>query len=180
MPYSQKTIEEKPYNMCLNCMHIGKRCDGPNFLAMTVERWCEWCRLRKEYLGWSNAHVAEQANVSKISVDRIMSSNVKDLRISTMQAVTRILVNGSWGQYPCAMAATRADGEDAAVTQCARLKDEITALRAQHKEEMEKLRSETDRMVQFLREQVKFKEEQMLAKDKLLETITHLIDVGKK
>ena len=178
MPFSPKTIEEKPYNMCLNCMHIGKRCDGPNFLAMDVERWCEWCRLRKEYLGWSNAYIAEHAEVSKISVDRIMSSNVKDLRISTMQAVTKILVNGSWGQYPCAMAATGANSDDA--TQCAKLREEIAMLKMQHKDEIENIKSEADKKIQFLREQVKFKEEQMLAKDKLLETITHLIDVGRK
>lgn len=105
MPFSPQTLEEKPYNLCLNCVHIGKKCDGPNFLTMSTERWCEWCRLRKDYLGWTNAHVAELAVVSKITIDRIMSGNVKDLRTTTMQAVTKALVNGTWGTYPCAMAA---------------------------------------------------------------------------
>lgn len=104
MPFSPQTLEEKPYNLCINCAHIGKRCDGPNFLAMSTERWCEWCRLRKDYLGWTNAKVAELADVALVSVQRIMSGHVKDLRISTMQAVTKALVAGSWGQYPCVMA----------------------------------------------------------------------------
>lgn len=176
MPFSPKTIEEKPYNMCLDCVHIGKRCDGPNFLAMEIERWCEWCRLRKEYLGWTNALVSERANISKISVDRVMSASVKDLRISTMQAVTKALVNGTWGQYPCAMAATESDAGEAAAAQCTKLYEEIDRLKAQHKAELETMHAETERMLNFLTKQVQFKEEQMLAKDKLLETITRLID----
>lgn len=177
MPFSPQSLEEKPYNLCLNCVHIGKRCDGPNFLAMDVERWCEWCKLRKRYLGWTADYVAERANVSKISVDRIMTGNVKDLRISTMQAVTRILVNGSWGQYPCAMAANDAEATSA---ECLKLHAEIDRLKAEHKAELEALRSDHERKVSFLKEQVKFKEEQMIAKDRLLESITRLIDNGRK
>ena len=180
MPFSPKTIEEKPYNMCLDCVHIGKRCDGPNFLAMEIERWCEWCRLRKEYLGWTNALVSERANISKISVDRVMSASVKDLRISTMQAVTKALVNGTWGQYPCAMAATESETGEAAAAQCAKLYEEIDKLKADHKAELDAIRADHAQKITFLKDQVKFKEEQMLVKDKLLETITHMIDNGRK
>lgn len=178
MPFSPQTIEEKPYNMCINCIHIGKRCDGPNFLAMEIERWCDWCKLRKEYLGWTNSYIAEEADVSKISVDRIMTANVKDLRISTMQAVTKMLVNGSWGQYPCAMAAIGTDTSEAAA-QCANLKEEMSKLKAAHKEEIAAIRADHEQKINFWKEQMKFLESQMLAKDKLLETITNLIDKGR-
>lgn len=180
MPFSPQSLEEKPYNLCLNCVHIGKRCDGPNFLAMDVERWCEWCKLRKRYLGWTSDYVAERANVSKISVDRIMTGNVKDLRISTMQAVTKVLVNGTWGQYPCAMAATESEASEVTSAQCTRLYEEIARLKADHKAELDALRTDHERKISFLKEQVKFRDEQMIAKDKLLEAITHLIDKGSK
>lgn len=169
MPFSPKTLEEKPYNACITCAFIGKSCDGPNFLAMSIERWCEWCRLRKDYLDWTNAYVAERADVAKVSVDRIMSGNVKDLRISTMQAVTKALVNGTWGQYPCAMAGIGEDHTvyvdnpvlvekaDHAQAECKRLQQEIAVVR-----------EEGQRKIDFLKEQVKFKEEQMNGKDRLL------------
>ena len=102
MPFSPETFAEKPYNKCITCEHLGVRCDGPNFLAMSIERWCEWCRLRKLYLNVSSAEIADRAGVSKISVDRVMSGNCGDVRVSTMQLITKALVNGSWGQYPCA------------------------------------------------------------------------------
>lgn len=147
MPLSPETLEEKPYNMCIACDLIGINCDGPNFLAMTIERWCEWCRLRKEYLGWKNAKVAELADISKISVDRIMAGNVKDLRISTMQAITKALVNGSnvegsWGKHPCAIAELSTEKEivyvdnPEMVSKCERLKATLESLDAAHKAEM--------------------------------------------
>lgn len=171
MPFSPQSIEEKPYNRCLNCNHIGQICDGPNFLAMSIERWCEWCRLRKEYLGLTNARVAELSGVSKISVDRVMSGNIKDLRITTMQAITKALVNGTWGQYPCAMAAI-AEKEyidnPELVSRCDRLQAALDSIAAEHREEMAAIRADDQRKIDFLRDQVKFKEAQMAAKDKLL------------
>ena len=164
MPFSRKTLEEKPYNRCINCIHIGELCDGPNFLAMEIERWCEWCRLRKEYLGWTSSHVAELANVAKVSVDRIMRVDAKDLRISTMQAVTKALINGTWGQYPCVLAAT---GNMDAI-ECSKLRDEIIRLETHITEEETK--------ITFLRDRVTFLEEQIRSKDKLIESITQLID----
>lgn len=121
-PFSIKDFEEKPYNTCINCIHIGKHCDGPNFLAMSIERWCEWCKLRKQYLKFTNAYIAEQAEVAEVTIDRIMAGHAKDLRFTTIQAVTRVLVNGSWGQNPCAMATltdiptTHAENQDSQAT----------------------------------------------------------------
>lgn len=177
MPFSRRTLEEKPYNRCLNCIHIGNLCDGPNFLAMEIERWCEWCRLRKEYLGWTSSYLAARADVSKVSVDRIMTVDVKDMRISTMQAVTRALVNGSWGKYPCVLAATGNVQTD--TTECAKLREEMERLKADHKTELEKLRFDHERNINFLKEQVKFRDEQITSKDKLLESITNMIERGK-
>lgn len=161
MPFSPKTLEEKPYNLCLNCAHIGKRCDGPNFLAMETERWCEWVRLRKEYLGWTNARVAELAEISKVSVDRIMSGNIKDIRTTTMQAVTKALVNGSWGQYPCVWASIE---EDAKSTDSYTLACECENLRRA----LDEARDSERQKVDFLKQQIAFKEKQMEAKDELL------------
>lgn len=181
MPFSPKSFEEKPYNMCLDCSHIGKHCDGPNFLAMDTDRWCEWCRLRKEYLGWTNAHVAELAEISKISVDRVMSGNVKDLRISTMQAITKALVNGSWGQYPCAMmeqAETQTvyiDNPDLiakaekAEKECERLKAALDSMSSEHKTDIIAAHSDDQKKIDFLKERIKFLDEQIRTKDKLLD-----------
>ena len=161
MPFSPQTLEEKPYNLCLNCAHIGKRCDGPNFLAMSTERWSEWVRLRKEYLGWTNARVAELAEVSKVSVDRIMSGNIKDIRTTTMQAVTKALVNGSWGQYPCALAVVEAEAKDT--------DNSVLSFECEHlRKELAEVRDAERRKVDFLKQQISFMEKQLEEKDERL------------
>lgn len=158
MPFTPETLEVKPYNMCINCSNIGKNCDGPNFLAMTIERWCEWCTLRKDYLGWSNARLAEKANVAKISIDRITSGNVKDLRITTMQAVTKALVNGSWGQHPCILATSEEKiiyrDSPELIARCEHLQQQADGIRADDSQKIDQLKNQVD----FLRSQMEHKD----------------------
>lgn len=165
MPFSPETLEEKPYNICISCPKIGQTCDGPNFLAMSVERWCEWCHLRRDFLGWKNQTIADKAGVSKISIDRIISGDVKDLRISTMQAVTRALLNGSWGQSPCALVAEtekeiRVDNP-VIVAQCQHLQNTLDTISEEFKREMEHVREEDQKKISFLMDQVAIKDKQI-------------------
>lgn len=179
MPFSPETLEEKPYNICISCPKIGQTCDGPNFLAMSIDRFCEWCRLRRDYLGWKNQFVADKAGVSKISVDRIMAGDSKDLRITTMQAVARALVNGSWGQSPCVLV-TETEKEiqvdnPVIVAQCQHLQNTLDTLTAEYKAERMAFREEAQKKIDFLRGQIAFKERQMDAKDKQIELLLSLI-----
>jgi len=137
---------------------------------MSTERWCEWCHLRKEYLDLTNAEIAEIAGVSEISVARIMSGHVKDIRVTTMQAVTKALVNGSWGQYPCAMASSSETVVDnpALVEQCKQLQATLDSIKAEHKAELIEVRKFEQSRIDYLKEQLKFEEEQVIAKDKML------------
>lgn len=165
MPFSPETLEEKPYNICISCPKLGQVCDGPNFLAMSVERWCEWCHLRRDYLKWKNQTIADKAGVSKISVDRIMAGDVKDLRITTMQAVTRALVNGSWGQSPCVLV-TESEKEiyvdnPVIVAQCKHLQATLDTLSEDYKKEMAAVRAEAQKKIDFLREQIAIKDKQI-------------------
>lgn len=165
MPFSPETLEEKPHNICISCPKIGQACDGPNFLAMSVERWCEWCHLRRDYLKWKNQTIADKSGVSKISVDRIMAGDVKDLRITTMQAVTKALVNGMWGQSACILV-TGTEKEiyvdnPVIVAQCQNLQNTLDTLSEEHKKELEFIREEAKEKIDFLREQVAIKDKQI-------------------
>lgn len=165
MPFSPKTLEEKPYNICISCPKIGQTCDGPNFLAMSVERWCEWCHLRRDFLGWKNQTIADKAGVSKISIDRIMAGDVKDLRITTMQAVTKALVNGTWGQSPCVLV-TESEKEiyvdnPVIAAQCQHLQNTLDTISEEFKHEMECVREEDQKKISFLMDQIIIKDKQI-------------------
>ena len=162
MPFSPESLEERPHNVCVSCSRIGQTCDGPNFLAMSVERWCEWCKLRRDFLGWKNQKVADIAKVSKISVDRIMAGDVKDLRITTMQAVTKALVNGAWGQAPCVLVTE--DEKDiyqdnpAILAQCQQLQRTLDSVSEEIKKEQSYIHEEAERKIEFLTKQIAIKD----------------------
>lgn len=177
MPFSPETLEEKPYNICISCPRIGQTCDGPNFLAMTVERWCEWCHLRKDFLNWKNATISEKSGVSRMSIDRIMAGDVKDLRITTIQAVTKALVNGSWGKSPCVLV-TETEKEHhvdnpVIVAQCQHLLNSLDTLTVEYKTELAFIRQEAQSKIDFLKEQVTIK-------DKHIELLHSLIRKSEK
>ena len=162
MPFSPETLEEKPYNICISCPRIGKTCDGPNFLAMSIDRFCEWCKLRRDYLGWKNQFVADTAHVSRISVDRIMTGDSKDLRITTMQAVAKALVNGVWGQAPCVLV-TETEKEiyvdnPVIVAQCQNLKNTLDALSEEYRKEIATIREDNQKKIDFLMKQISIKD----------------------
>ena len=162
MPFSPESLEEKPYNICISCAKLGQTCDGPNFLAMSVERWCEWCRLRRDHLKWKNQTIADNARLSKVSIDRIMGGDVKDLRITTMQAVTKALVNGAWGHSPCVLV-TETEKEiyvdnPVIIAQCQHLQNTLDTMSAEYKTEMTAVREEAQKKIDFLREQITIKD----------------------
>lgn len=149
MPYrSHLQFEEKPYNRCVDCVHIGVLCDGPNFLAMSIERIAEWCRLRKDFLRRknpkiTNQFIAEKADVSHATVSNLMVGDLDDIRFTTLAAIVRVLVNGTWGQYPCVLASGEVDYEP----ECNRLRE----LLASEKAKTAYLKSQND----FKDEQIK-------------------------
>ena len=157
MPYSPKTYEEKPYNRCIDCVYIGKECDGPNFLAMTIDRWCEWCRYRKDYIHLTNAEIAERAGLSEVTVKRIIAGNASGLLVDTMQRVTKVLVYGKWGQYPCAMAAHGEPEEmKAAAEECKRLQDSIAEIRSDSQRKIDHLKAQIDQQTRLLQDRYEF------------------------
>jgi hypothetical protein len=113
-------------------------------------------------LQWKNQTIADKAGVSKVSIDRIMAGDVKDLRITTMQAVTKALVNGSWGQSPCVLV-TETEKEiytdnPVIVAQCQHLQNTLDTLTADYKAERAAFREEAQRKIDFLRDQIAIKD----------------------
>lgn len=154
MPNTPRNIEEKPYNACLDCANLGKTCDGPNFLAMTIERWVEWCKLRKMYLHMTAQQLSDASGVSLPTIERIFSGRTKDPALSTVQLITKALVNGSWGMYPC----SDPNGEAAELAaRCQQLQKDLTDMTLK-KDHFKKLSEERIGML-------KTKDEQLRAAD---------------
>ena len=94
-----------------------------------------------------------------------MAGDAKDLRITTMQAVTKALVNGVWGQSPCVLV-TETEKEiqvdnPVIVAQCQHLQNTLDTLTEEHKKDLAFIRDEAQRKIDFLREQIAIKDKQI-------------------
>ena len=92
----------KTFDTCLDCQFLGSTCGGPNFLAQNHERWAEWCNARRKKLGLSLDKLTELSNLPKATVVRALGRNTQGTSIETMKGITKVLVGGSWGTFPCA------------------------------------------------------------------------------
>lgn len=163
------TTYEHAYDRCLGCEHLGAGCDGPNTLSMSLSRWCEWCHDLKVLKGLTNADVAELSGVSQTTVDRVMAGQVpKDIMRSTCADITRVLI-GSWGQWPCSLAAEPVDNPSTLKeleekrAELYELRRSLDKMRESHIEEIRMIREEAQRKVDFLRGECE-KKDKLIAK----------------
>lgn len=112
VPFQEGYNPEHPYDVCIACIYYNtKRCDGPNILAMTPERRCEFLHARLDFLHaqdkkWGYKYIADQTGLAEATVRRIITEPDYDPRITSLQDVCRTL-GGSWGEYPCALMTMR-------------------------------------------------------------------------
>jgi AraC-like DNA-binding protein len=130
---------------------------------MSPERLGEWCSLRLGYLKsldkkeWTLAKLEQKSGVSEATINRIFKGDLGDRKLSYITAVIRVLVNGTWGQYPCILG-SEVDMET--IKNAKRTAEECSQLRAAQKE--------TADHIQFLRQQILEKDKQIASKDERL------------
>ena len=160
-------ISEKTYNRCLTCQHRNVRCNGPRTSDLPLVRWCELMRDLKEVNGLTNAGIAGDAQVSIKTIERIMSLNPDgDIRRETARMIENAIM-GSERRYPCFLAFQEENMPDEkklsdALSELDRARADIqdykTALEnihASYKAEMDTIRAEAQRKIDYLLDQNK-------------------------
>lgn len=149
---------KKPYNRCLICEYLGNGCDGPRTSSMSLERWSEWLQDVKKIREYTNAEIAEMADVSITTVTRVMSGNLeKDIMRSTAAAIENATI-GSTGQYPCYLAFLETIPDESKTIQqtqaeMAELRKNIEHLHISYQAEMATIREEAQRKIDYLKEE---------------------------
>lgn len=173
----QTTDPNKPYDICLHCSFLEDSCDGPNIVAMEYPRWVEWASKLAQHRGLTRAQIADRSGLPKSTIDSALSGRTGDIRHSTLQAITRVIVGGCWGQYPCHLASLLMHSEqlpedsrlsqlkDALVTAEHRaaeyqtenidLKLQLKQSEAMHQAEIARIRGEDQREIDWLKERTK-------------------------
>lgn len=163
----QNGFSEKPYNRCLSCHHRKVRCDGPRTSGLPLERWWEYMRDLMVINGLTNSYVAEKAELSIKTVERVLGPTPpkQDIMRDTAMRIENAII-GSSSTYPCYLAFEEENRPDTqqvndAMRELERAladnKDYRKALddiHSSYKAEMETIRAEDQRKINFLLEQV--------------------------
>jgi predicted Ser/Thr protein kinase len=115
----------KPYYRCLSCNRFGVSCGGHSTRDMSLHSWCEYMRDVKEVKHLKNANIAEAADVSIKTIEKIMaiSYDDKDIMRGTARRIENAVIGVS-DQYPCYL-----DYEDStAIEQNNKLREELKSL----------------------------------------------------
>lgn len=83
----------KPYYRCLSCVRFRKICGGIPTRGMDLQNWCEYMRDVKEAFHLKNAQIAEDADVSAKTIERIMAINIEqDIMRATARRIELVVV----------------------------------------------------------------------------------------
>ena len=91
----------KPYYRCLSCQRFRKGCGGIPTRGMDLQNWCEYLRDVKDIAHLTNAKIAEAADVSIKTIERIMAINIdQDIRRATARRIELAII-GPVGDHAC-------------------------------------------------------------------------------
>lgn len=91
----------KPYFRCLSCHKFRKDCGGIPTRGMDLQNWCEYMRDVKEITHLTNADIAQEADVSIKTIERIMAINIEqDIMRSTARRIEMVVI-GAVGKHLC-------------------------------------------------------------------------------
>lgn len=91
----------KPYFRCLSCHNFRKACGGIPTRGMYLQNWCEYMRDVKELSRLTNAYIAEKAEVSIKTIERIMAINIdQDIMRATARRIELVII-GDVGKHVC-------------------------------------------------------------------------------
>lgn len=156
--YSQSPeAREKPYNICLLCPAVGITCDGPNIMAMEYPRWVEWALRLMRDRKMTYAELALASGLSLPTVKSALSGKGYDVRTETMRAITRALIGGCWGQFPCHLAALLMEDQAHEVEPSTLSSAERERMEAQ----MAQVKADYQAKVDYLKERVLYLQEQV-------------------
>lgn len=158
----QPGAKDTPYDICLQCPFMNESCDGPNILAMTNERWVEWANRRASQMDLTRAQIADASGIPISTINTVMSGRTKDMRHSTMRDLTKVLIGGCWGQYPCHFASLLINGqpledESDSVIEINHLREQVALLKEEKREAAENHK----RQIEFLKERLAKRDHQI-------------------
>lgn len=93
-------VSTKPYYRCLSCPRFRKICGGMPTRGLDLKEWCEYIRDVMDHFHLTIAYVANEAEISKKTMEKISAGSIDDIRRVTARRV-ELVVFGQVGEHTC-------------------------------------------------------------------------------
>ena len=91
----------KPYYRCLTCSRFRNTCGGRPTRGYDLQNWCEYMRDVRDHFHLTNAYIAQEADVSIKTIERIMAINCdQDIMRATARRIELVVI-GQVGEHTC-------------------------------------------------------------------------------
>ena len=91
----------KPYYKCLSCPRFRKVCGGLPTREMDLKEWCEYMSDVIDHFHLTNEYIAQEAEVSDTTVERIRAINTKQDIMRANARRIELVVVGQVGKHIC-------------------------------------------------------------------------------
>lgn len=173
------------FEKCIECKRIGESC-VPNFMLLPFTGLIQWCNKRQKYLGWTNQVLADRSNVPIGTINRIKAGEYMDCKYSTIKNILIALIGGTTDEFSCTeqverelrqmeQLAQQAAALSAVESENDRLKARLNQIDEIYCKEMQAVRADYQKQIDFLTKQIDFEENQIVNKDRQIEELYSLI-----
>ena len=152
------------FDKCITCPKIGESC-VPNIMLLPFSELIQWCNKRQKHLGWTNQTLAEKSKVPVGTINRIKAGDYQDCKYSTIRNILLALIGGTTDEFSCTAQVEKelqqmeqleqqAAKLKTVEAECEVLKDRLSKIDDQHRQDIRIIKQEYQEQVKFLRDQL--------------------------
>lgn len=153
------------FEKCIKCNRIGESC-VPNLMLLPFSDLIQWCATRQKHLGWTNQNLADFSKVPIGTINRIKAGEYMDCKYSTIKNILIALIGGTTDEFSCTEQVERELRQkeqleqqtaslSAVQVENERMKDILSKIDEQHRNDIRVIKAEYQEQIDFLREELK-------------------------
>lgn len=152
------------FEKCIKCNRIGESC-VPNLMLLPFPDLMKWCASRQKHLGWTNQTLADKSKVPVGTINRIKAGE-EDCKYSTIRSILITLIGGTTDEFACTEQVEKelqqieqlerqAAKLSSVEAECEVLKERLSNIDEQHRQDIRIIRAEYQEQVSFLKDELK-------------------------
>ena len=149
------------FEKCIKCERLGESC-VPNLMLLSFADLIQWWGKRQKYLDWTNQQLADRSNVPVGTINRIKGGKYADAMYQNIKSILIALIGGTNNEFPCN------EQIEKELKQMEEFEKQAAKLSVVEKE-MQLLREESQRKVDYLLAEINYFRQENERKAKVID-----------